>query len=326
MAITAPTPRLLARTSHPSTATAAGSVVRRAWRTNPSLTLVAGASICIFVGTLLGLLLDPRVITGAPAWLKPAKFALSIGIYSATFLWLLRFVQGHARSIRAISGITAAMALGELLIIALQALRGTTSHFNLSTPLDTALWASMGIMISVLWIANAVAAVLLMRQPLVDRALAWSLRLSLVLALVGMAVAVPMAVSGAHTVGLADGGPGLPVVGWSTVGGDLRVAHFVGLHALQALPLLAWLVDRTWVGLSAQSRLRLVWALAGTYLGVILVLTWQALRGQSLIAPDSTTLAACGALMVAAVLSVGLALHLPRDGTPVARLCRPELV
>jgi len=326
MAITAPTPRLLARTSHPGTATAAASLVRRAWRTNPSLTLVAGASICIFVGTLLGLLLDPRVITGAPAWLKPAKFALSIGIYSATFLWLLRFVQGHARSMRAISGITAAMALGELLIIALQALRGTTSHFNLSTPLDTALWASMGIMISVLWIANAVAAVLLMRQPLVDRALAWSLRLSLVLALVGMAVAVPMAVSGAHTVGLADGGPGLPLVGWSTVGGDLRVAHFVGLHALQALPLLAWLVDRTWVGLSAQSRLRLVWALAGTYLGVILVLTWQALRGQSLIAPDSTTLAACGALMVAAVLSVGLALYLPRDGTPVARLCRPELV
>ncbi len=309
MAITAPPPRLLATMSDPGTARAAGSLVRRAWRTNPSLTLVAGASILVFVGTLLGLLLDPRVITGAPAWLKPAKFALSIGIYSATFLWLLHFVQGHARAMRAIGGITAAMAWGELLIIALQALRGTISHFNLSTPLDTALWASMGVMISVLWAANAVAAVLLMRQPLVDRAWAWSLRLSLVLALVGMAVAVPMAVSGAHTVGLADGGPGLPLVGWSTVGGDLRVAHFVGLHALQALPLLAWLVGRKWVGLSAQSRVRLVWALAGTYLGVILVLTWQALRGQSLIAPDSTTLAGCGALMVAAVFSVGLALY-----------------
>jgi hypothetical protein len=111
---------------------------------------------------------------------------------------------------------------------------------------------------------------------------------------------------GAHSVGVANGGPGLPVFGWSTVGGDLRVAHFVGLHALQVLPFLGWLMSRrkgVLALLTANERLALVWTAGLVYLGLILLLVWQALRGQSVVRPDAQTIAAAAALVAAAATS-----------------------
>ncbi|WP_309232223.1 hypothetical protein [Micromonospora tarensis] len=124
-------------------------------------------------------------------------------------------------------------------------------------------------------------------------------------------------VGGAHSVGVADGGPGLPVLGWSTTGGDLRIGHFVGLHALQVLPILAILLSRFANRLDERTRARLV-VVAGAAYGVLTVLlTWQALRGQPLLRPDALTLVAVAALVVATATAGGLVL---------ARRRRPELV
>lgn len=89
---------------------------------------------------------------------------------------------------------------------------------------------------------------------------------------------------------MGGGGPGVPVTGWSTVGGDLRAPHFFGLHALQALPLVGFLITRFGPGwLRANHRLALVWTAGLAYLGFVLLLTWQALRGQSVVSPDTVT-------------------------------------
>jgi hypothetical protein len=179
---------------------------------------------------VVGIFVDPRVITGAPAWLKPAKFAVSISIYSFTLLWLLTFVQGHPRLVRLVSWATAVGLGVEMVLIASAALLGTTSHFNVGTLPNGVVWGTMAFFIVLTWAIGLLATVLLLLQRLSDPAIAWGLRLGLIVSLVGMAVAFfmttptpeqlaaakageGMPVVGAHGVGVEDGGPGLPIVG-----------------------------------------------------------------------------------------------------------------
>src|SRR5262245_24405007 len=105
-------------------------MLRRAWATNRSLTFLGLTMLLTLMVSLVGIALDPRVITGAPAWLKPAKFGVSIAIYSFTLLWLLTFVQGHPRLVRLTSIATTISFMVEMVIVLLQVVRGTTSHFN----------------------------------------------------------------------------------------------------------------------------------------------------------------------------------------------------
>jgi hypothetical protein len=287
-----------------------------AFAANQALTIMGGAMLVTFLATLVGIFMDHRVITGAPAWLKPAKFAISISIYCFTFVWLLGFVENRPRLVRLVANVTVVSFMAEMIVIITQAARGTTSHFNMTTPLNSFLWFTMGAFIVFVWTMNLLLAVMLLLQRMPDRAFAWSLRLGVLISSIGMAAAFLMVsptpeqtaaiagsygprIVGAHSVGVADGGPGLPVVGWSAVGGDLRVPHFVGLHALQVLPFFGWLLTRrrsVLALLAANDRLALVWTTGSAYLGLVLLLIWQALRGQSVISPDVKTIAATGAL------------------------------
>ena len=293
------------------------SAMLEALRANTPLMLLFWFNVALIGAASVGLLVDHRTITGAPAWLKPLKFAISVSIYSATLAWMIGFLPKEARITRVLSWIIAATVGMEMVIIPLQAFRGVTSHFNHATLLDTVLYAVMGISITVLWIAQIVVSAQLLRARIADRPLALAIRLGAALTAVGMAIGFlmtaptsaqlamaaalhAMPVVGAHTVGAPDGGPGLPFLGWSTLAGDLRVAHFVGLHALQLLPLAALLLGLTrW---NEAIRLRLIGVFGAGYLGAIGLLVWQALRGQSIVRPDAGTLDAWGILAVAVML------------------------
>ena len=100
-------------------------------------------------------------------------------------------------------------------------------------------------------------------------------------------------VMGAHTVGAPDGGPGLSGTGWSTEHGDLRIPHFIGLHALQVLPLIAFMMRRR--RLSSDTRVRLTLTAAGSYFTLVVLLLIQALRGQPILRPDALTFGLFGA-------------------------------
>lgn len=247
-------------------------------------------------------LVDDRVLLGAPLWLKPLKFAVSLALYSATLSWMLGQLPERALS-RTGWIITVAGGV-EMAIIVGQAAVGNRSHYNMDTPLSAALWGTMGVTIAVLWLATLAVAVRFLRVPGRDRAAGTAIRLGVVVALIGLGEGFLMASTGAHAVGVPDGGPGLPLVGWSTTGGDLRVAHFIGMHALQGLPLLAFALAATRLG--EDTRVRLVRIAAAAWTGLVVLLTWQALRAQPLLAPDAVTLAALATLVaVTAAATVG---------------------
>jgi hypothetical protein len=270
----------------------------RLWRVDRLLTATGLLLLALLVPSVLGLWLGPRLITGAPAWLKPAKFALSTGIYTLTLAWVFSYVPDWPRTRRFVGRTTAMVLPLEVAIVDLQAWRGTTSHFNVGTALDAALFAIMGLAIVAQTLASIAVAVALWKQPFADRAVGWALRLGMTITIVGASIAGLMtrptsaqladvgtthrlALAGAHTVGAPDGGPGLPVTGWSTRHGDLRVPHFVGLHALQVLPMITLLALRR---RDDVTRVRLTLAASAVYALVVVVLLVQALRGVPLVA------------------------------------------
>jgi hypothetical protein len=155
------------------------------WRASAPLTVTGFSMLAVLVLTALGLVIDPRVVTGAPVWLKPAKFAMSISIYAFTLAWLFSFLESWRRTRRVVGWTTAIVMFLEIAIIALQAYRGTTSHFNASTPLDMALFSVMGLAIVVQTTSSVAVAVALWRQPFTDAALGRALRLGMAMTIVG---------------------------------------------------------------------------------------------------------------------------------------------
>lgn len=289
--------------------------------TDAPLTATGLLMVAALAASLAGLWLDPRVITGMPAWLKPAKFAISIGLYALTVVWVFTYLPGWTRTRRVVGWTTAVTLVLELVIIDAQAWRGTTSHFNVATPLDAALFAIMGTAIVVQTLAAVAVAVALWRQPFADRALGWALRLGMTITIIGASTGGLMTVpteaqianarathqlplSGAHTVGGPDGGLGIAGTGWSRQHGDLRVPHFLGLHALQGLALVALLLPRR---TPDARRVRLTLVAAASYLTLFAVLLVQALRGEPLIAPSAAILVSFGSWALGSALAAWLA-------------------
>jgi hypothetical protein len=291
------------------------------------------AMVPIVLVSLVGLVVDDRILVGAPIWLKPLKFAVSIAVYGITWAWLISLLKIGKRLAQRVSVVLAVVLLLEQVLIVMQVVRGRGSHFNVLTPFDSTVFAVMGASIATLWTGTLILTVLVLRTPFADRATRWSLRLGAVISLAGIGMGALMTsptdtqlasmdngtfkgIIGAHTVGREDGGPVMPITGWSTTGGDLRIPHFVGMHALQVLPLLVLLMTVLAARVPALAdvavRTRLVVVAGLGYAALFGLVLWQAERGQPLLRPDALTLTALAAIVVA--VGVGAAVALSAKG------------
>lgn len=178
------------------------------------------------------------------AWYKPIKFALSIGIYAWTMAWYCFYLPNFNtvlfnRSIIILLGF-------ELLYIAIQAARGELSHYNLSSPVYASLYALMALAASLVTIYTLYVGILFSQSdfPALPVYYLWAIRLAIIIFVVFSFEGFVMGSRMTHTIGGADGEAGLPFLNWSYRYGDPRVSHFIGMHALQVLPLLSYYLFR----------------------------------------------------------------------------------
>lgn len=183
-------------------------------------------------------------VLGINAWIKPFKFALSIAIYDWTMEWFIFYLSNFNHKLFAWSVI---LLLGfEIVYIGIQAGKGQLSHFNLSSPLYIFIFRLMAFAATGVSLYTAYIGFLFFinKFPQLPIYFLWSIRLGILLFVIFSLEGYIMGAKLSHTVGGADGSVGLPIVNWSLKYGDLRIAHFIGMHALQVLPILSYYLLR----------------------------------------------------------------------------------
>lgn len=219
--------------------------------------------LCL-AGTLICLLLvqvTDTIVLGINAFIKPAKFFISITIFCWTIAWFMDYLNKQ-RKVRVYSWMVIFVMSFELFVITWQAANGRLSHFNISTPLYQILFMLMGIAISILVAWTGYIGYLFFRQKTftVPMPYIWGIRLGIILFVIFSFEGGIMASHLSHTVGAPDGGEGLPGINWSKHYGDMRVAHFIGMHALQVLPLFGFFIAKNNRGIQLFSAVYFLFA------------------------------------------------------------------
>lgn len=228
--------------------------------------------------------IDPRMLaSGVNVWVKPAKFLVSIGVFALTAAWFFGYVRPErrgSRPMRAVAGMIVVAGTFELGYILFQAAQGLDSHFNETTPFHALMYGLMGLF-AVLLVSTALP----LAWEIARRPAAWlrpdfvaAVAVGLVLTfLLGGGLGGYMSAQAGHSVGAE--GAGVPLFGWNRLGGDLRVAHFLGVHAEQAIPILSALV----AGFAARTRWLVLGAGILAYTAATLAIFFQAVAGRPLL-------------------------------------------
>ena len=200
--------------------------------------------LCNLLAALVCIVLtqvDSTHVLGINAWIKPLKFFLSTLIFTWSIAWYMGYLQ-QSTAVSIYSWMLIIVFAFENACIVYQASQGQLSHFNISTSFNALLFSLMGVAITIftLWTGYIGYLFFINNFPELPTAYVWGIRLGILFFVIFAFEGGVMAANLAHTVGSPDGGSGLPLTNWSTQYGDLRIAHFIGMHALQILPLLSF--------------------------------------------------------------------------------------
>ena len=240
----------------------------------PSMVLLfyGGLMLLAFIATFVVSLNDARTIRDVGIWIKPMKFMAATTIFAWTSVWVVmlsRSAAGTARAWGWIAALLISTSLFEVVYITYQAAQGSGSHYNISTPLNAALFALMGIaaiglVASQAWLAWEIWKRRTQEHSVITLAVVIGLSFTFLFS----------AISGFLLGGnQPPPGQGLPFLGWHLFA-DIRPAHFVGVHAQQFIPLIGLLAVRF-----AGKRARLVLVVSAVFYAVL----WVMLTGFSFV-------------------------------------------
>jgi hypothetical protein len=211
---------------------------------SPLLYWIVIVHLVLAIVSITSSFMDDRTLMGVNVWMKPLKFSISVAIYILTVGFLMTLYPFSKKKKNLINNIVCWTLLIELGLIIYQASGGVQSHYNISNPFDGLIFTAMGILIAINVIIMALFIFETIRLKLkTPKLLQWAILLGWVIVFFGSWVGGQMISEMSHNIGVEDGGPGLPLVNWSTIAGDLRVAHFFGLHGLQIIPIFALLIS-----------------------------------------------------------------------------------
>ena len=246
-------------------------LIREIFQRNQLLAWFGLLNFFLFLVLIIVSQFDTRTLFNLNVWVKPMKFFISIGIFSWTMAWLLYYIKSSGKVFR-ISLVIVLMMTVELIIINVQAYRGVPSHFNIQSVMDGILFQIMGIAILVNTIMVFWGYRLFAKYSQLPNGYYWSIRLGMLIFIIASLEGYLMAANLGHTIGADDGQEGYFFLNWAKEYGDLRVAHFLGLHALQVVPLFGWFV--------AKDKPKWVFNFSLLYFLLSFGTFWQAIAGK----------------------------------------------
>lgn len=213
------------------------------------------------------------------AWYKPFKFAFSTFLFSWAMAWYCYYLPNF--NIKMFNWSVIVLLGFEIFYIAWQANKGQLSHYNISTPIYATLYSLMAIAATLVTLYTAYVGLLFCTHsfPSLPDYYVWAIRLGILIFVIFSFEGFAMGSRLNHSVGALNDNSNWFIIGWSKTVGDLRVSHFIGMHALQILPLLSFYILK---------NTKLTLSIAFVY-GLLALLTLiQALQGKPLIkTPDS---------------------------------------
>ncbi len=233
---------------------ASSPLVEAGWtfyRREPVLVATALLLAAMMIPSFAGLLADTRTFNGINVWIKPLKFQSSGAIFLLTLALYWPYLDAadrHRKGVRFAAWFTSIVLLLEILYVTYRASLAEGSHFNNTTMADAVLYALMGVgILSATFVSGWIGWLTLRARDVIAAPdLRFAIGVGLIAGVVlGSVTGFYMSQQSSHWVGGVQSDiNGSFFFGWSRSGGDLRVAHFIGLHAMQFIPLAGWLAWR----------------------------------------------------------------------------------